>query len=296
MTRVSQLELYNDKDIITQICMMKQMVETGTYAEVRVISTGGNYVFEFEDQNGDVQTFTVPAKQISGVTSSQSGSTVTMRITYTDSSYTDVSWTAGGDVTTNTNQTISAVKTFSVSPIVPDSPSGTHAAVNVTYVSKTDGTNNLLHTSANETAAGVKQGIWHGYRLDYPQPVTQGKWLKFASIPGYSHNGLVRIRTGQSGNNIGGYFALAQLSSGGTFSRTVSYINQIVGGWLLSDPPKVAVNIDSDYNLVIWIYISDVNVVSKMLFELLDYQEVVTYYNTEENDAPLSATYILGSA
>lgn len=156
MTRVSQLELYNDKDVITQICMMKQMVETGTYAEVRVISTGGNYVFEFEDQNGDVQTFTVPAKQISGVTSSQSGSTVTMRVNYNDGSHTDVSWTAGGDVTTNTAQTISAVKTFTASPIIPDTPSGTHAAVNLTYVSKTDGTNNLLHTSGNETASGDK--------------------------------------------------------------------------------------------------------------------------------------------
>lgn len=156
MTRVSQLELYNDKDVITQILLMKEQVETGTYAEVRITEDSGNYVFEFEDQKGDVQTFTVPAKQISGVTSSQSGSTVTMRINYNDGTHTDLTWTAGGDVTTNTNQTISAVKTFTASPIIPSTPSGPQAAVNVTYVSKTDGSNNLVHTSADESISGIK--------------------------------------------------------------------------------------------------------------------------------------------
>lgn len=156
MSRVSQLELYNDKDVITQILLMKEQVETGTYKEVRIIETGGNYVFEFVNQKDEVETFTVPAKQISGVTSSQSGSTVTMRINYNDGTHQDVNWTAGGDVTTNTNQTISAVKTFTASPIIPDTPSGTHAAVNLTYVSKTDGTNNMVHTSGNEDIAGRK--------------------------------------------------------------------------------------------------------------------------------------------
>lgn len=157
MTRVSQLELYNDKDVITQICMMKQMVETGTYREVRVTASGPNYVFEFEDQNGDVQTFTVPAKQISGVTSSQSGSTVTMRVNYNDGTYTNLSWTAGGDVTTNTAQTISAVKTFTASPIVPTTPNGTTSAVNQAYVESTvDGVNNLVHKSGNENISSRK--------------------------------------------------------------------------------------------------------------------------------------------
>lgn len=157
MTRVSQLELYNDKDVITQICMMKQQVETGTYKDVDVQDDGaGNLVFTFTDQQDDTEVFTIPVKLISSVTSSQSGSTVTMRITWTDGTHDDYTWTAGGDVTTNTNQTITAIKTFNQSPIIPDSPSGTHAAVNVTYVSKTDGTNNLVHTSANEDVAGFK--------------------------------------------------------------------------------------------------------------------------------------------
>lgn len=112
MSRVSQLELYNDKDVITQILLMKEQVETGTYKEVRVTETGGNYVFEFVNQKDEVETFTVPAKQISGVTSSQAGSTVTMRINYNDGTYQDVSWTAGGDVTTNTDQNITAIKTI----------------------------------------------------------------------------------------------------------------------------------------------------------------------------------------
>lgn len=165
MSRVSQLELYNDKDVITQILLMKEQVETGTYKEVRVIETGGNYVFEFINQKDEPETFTVPAKQISGVTSSQAGSTVTMRVTYNDGTYQDVSWTAGGDVTTNTAQTISAVKTFSVSPLVPNAPSGPQAAVNLWYTSRTEGTNNLVHTSANETIAGVKTFTSKAYGL-----------------------------------------------------------------------------------------------------------------------------------
>ena len=157
MSRVSQLELYNDKDVITQILLMKEQVETGTYKGVNVTDDGaGNLVFVFTDQNDDPTTFTIPVKLISTVTSSQSGSTVTMRITWTDGTHTDLSWTAGGDVTTNTNQTISAVKTFSASPIIPDTPSGIHAAVNLTYVSKTDGTNNLLHTAGVETINALK--------------------------------------------------------------------------------------------------------------------------------------------
>ena len=40
--------------------------------------------------------------------------------------------------------------------IVKDAPSGTHSAVNVTYVSKTDGTNNLLHTAGVETINALK--------------------------------------------------------------------------------------------------------------------------------------------
>ena len=113
MTRVSQQEMYDDKDIITQICKLKDLVATGTYKDVDVQDDGaGNLVFTFTDQRDDTEVFTIPVKQISSVTSSQSGSTVTMRITWADGTYNDYTWTAGGDVTTNTAQTITASKTF----------------------------------------------------------------------------------------------------------------------------------------------------------------------------------------
>lgn len=158
MSRVSQLELYNDKDVITQILLMKEQVVTGTYKNVDVQDDGsGNLVFTFTDQNDDPTTFNIPVKLISTVTSSQSGSTVSMRITWTDGTHTDLSWTAGGDVTTNTAQTISAVKTFTASPVVPTTPGSATSAVNQSYVESTvPGVNDLLHKSGNETAAGNK--------------------------------------------------------------------------------------------------------------------------------------------
>lgn len=60
-------------------------------------------------------------------------------------------------VLTDNVQTISAVKTFTASPIVPDTPSGTHAAVNQSYVESTvDGVNNLVHKTGNENISGIK--------------------------------------------------------------------------------------------------------------------------------------------
>ena len=211
MSRVSQLELYNDKDVITQILLMKEQVETGTYKEVRVIETGGNYVFEFINQKDGPETFTVPAKQISGVTSSQAGSTVTMRVTYNDGTYQDVSWTAGGDVTTDTAQSISAVKTFTVSPIVPNTPSEPSAAVNVAYVESTvPGTNNIMHKTGNEDVPGYKRftGLlpsmktvartqqtdpwWKLWEADADTIQTNGH-IMFELFPNRQNYGLIRI-------------------------------------------------------------------------------------------------------
>ena len=284
MSRVSQLELYNDKDVITQILLMKEQVETGTYKKVRIIETGGNYVFEFVNQKDEVETFTVPAKQISGVTSSQAGSTVTMRITYNDRTYQDVSWTAGGDVTTNTAQNITAVKTFTVSPIVPDTPSGTHASVNVTYVSKTDGTNNLLHTSANEVAAGVKEGIWRGYYLGTPAATTVGKWLRFASFNNTHGDTTIVEVIGTLPNNGVGY-AKAIVSGNAGYIRMASIANVPV-----TQTDKVIAALNNTQNTTeIWIYVSQVATANSLKIYTSRKPNTVTIHN-EEYDNPLDSS------
>ena len=189
MPRISLTDQYDNRDVIAQIYKMLDQVATGTFSAVDVQRVGGDFVFTFTDQRGDDHQFTVSANYVSDVdvsrlngvytflftyadgttesfgftingvkniASVQSGSTVTVTFTLDDNTTKTITFSAGGDMTTDTAQTVTAVKTFSVSPIVPDTPSGTHAAVNVTYVSKTDGTNNMIHTSGNEAMSGYK--------------------------------------------------------------------------------------------------------------------------------------------
>lgn len=190
MPRISLTEQYDNKDVLTQIYRMLDQVATGTFQSVDVQRVGGDYVFTFTDQNGDPHSFTVGADYVADVNmtrvngvytftftyaggttesfaftvngvqniaSVQSGSTVTVTFTLDDGTTKTISYNAGGDMTTDTAQTVTAVKTFSVSPIVPDTPSGTHAAVNLTYVESTvPGTNNIVHKSGNEDIVGTK--------------------------------------------------------------------------------------------------------------------------------------------
>lgn len=63
------------------------------------------------------------------------------------------------NVKTDTEQTITGKKIMinaNNDIRVLDTPLDTHKAVNVTYVAKTDGSNNIVHTSANENIAGIK--------------------------------------------------------------------------------------------------------------------------------------------
>lgn len=68
-------------------------------------------------------------------------------------------------VLTDNVQTISAVKTFSVSPIVPDTPSGAHAAVNKTYA---DTKASTVETSITGDGSTTEFNISHSFGK-YPQ-------------------------------------------------------------------------------------------------------------------------------
>ena len=60
-------------------------------------------------------------------------------------------------VSTSGAQTITDVKTFSSSPVVPTTPGTTTSAVNQAYVESTvDGVNDILHKSGNESFTGQK--------------------------------------------------------------------------------------------------------------------------------------------
>ena len=289
MSRVSQLELYNDKDVITQILLMKEEVETGTYAEVRIIETGGNYVFEFEDQQGNVQTFTVPAKQISGVTSSQSGSTVTMRINYNDGTHQDVTWTAGGDVTTNTAQTISAVKTFTVSPLVPTPPPGStdQTVPNTNWISQTGngGPNNLIHKTGDETKSGLLT-LKQSPDYSFPRMVGNGtsdgvKWMKICKLNGFSSGQIMPILVMFERG-----FFLIHLTAYGSINNTTLYTVFIGARNSNQTYNDVAIYKDSDDELYLCVNIKTYNMHVGM--SVLGFKNFGTVQTTSPYDARIT--------
>lgn len=60
-------------------------------------------------------------------------------------------------LTADTEQTVSAKKTFSVSPEVPTAPATPESAINAVYANDaTEGVNNIVHKTGNEKIAGTK--------------------------------------------------------------------------------------------------------------------------------------------
>ena len=87
--------------------------------------------------------------------------------------------------------------------------------------------NNLVHRSGNELVAGIKEGIWAGYKiLNGPQLNGKSKWIKLCTLTqGETQPDFITIS-----NAIGTYhtnasfFAFAQLA-GANGNRTYSIIN-----------------------------------------------------------------------
>lgn len=172
MTRVSTAEMYDDKDVITQICKLKDGLNSalgGIIADIDVV--GNDLVIEWAD--GESISLPLPNPTgISSIAGVVSGGNLTMTIYMTDgsshaftcplngmASETYVDTKDAQNVKLSGDQTIADVKTFIGSANVPTTPADLlgASAVNEAYVNNaTDGVNNIAHKSGAETINGSK--------------------------------------------------------------------------------------------------------------------------------------------
>jgi hypothetical protein len=171
MSRVSQEELYNDKDVVTQILKLKDTVNDYAGGIIENIDiSGNNLVIDWEDGTSISLPLPDPVTGISSVTGNVSGGNLT--ITFYFSNGTTHSFTCplsgmaseayvdakdAQNVKLTGAQTVAGVKTFSDSPVVPTTPTSPTGAVNDVYVNDaTDGVNNILHKSGYERITSAK--------------------------------------------------------------------------------------------------------------------------------------------
>ena len=174
MPRVSQEELYNDKDVVTQILKLKDTVNDYAGGIIENIDISGNdLVIDWEDGTSISLPLPDPVTGISSVTGNVSGGNLT--ITFYFSNGTTHSFTCplsgmaseayvdgldAQNVKLTGAQSVAGVKTFTDSPVVPTTPGTTVSAVNqdwaenVAYVDDT--VNNLLHKEGTEIITGDK--------------------------------------------------------------------------------------------------------------------------------------------
>ena len=155
MSRVSQEELYNDKDVVTQILKLKDIVNDYAGGIIENIDVSGNdLVIDWAD--GTSVSLPLPSPTgISSIAGSVSGGNLTITIYMTDGSSHAFTCPLMGFVTLDTEQILTAKKIFSVSPEVPTTPATPFSAINDVYANDaTEGVNNLLHKTGNETKNG----------------------------------------------------------------------------------------------------------------------------------------------
>lgn len=174
MTRVSQEELYNDKDVITQILKLKDTVNDYAGGIIENIDVSGNdLVIDWEDGTSISLPLPDPVTGISSVTGNVSGGNLT--ITFYFSNGTTHSFTCplagmaseayvdakdAQNVKLTGAQSVAGVKTFTDSPVVPTTPGTTVSAVNQDWAENAayldDTVNNLVHKEGNEIIKGEK--------------------------------------------------------------------------------------------------------------------------------------------
>lgn len=180
MSRVSQEELYNDKDVITQILKLKGTVNDYAGGIIENIDVSGNdLVIDWADGTS-VSLPLPPPTGISSIAGSISGTNLIITIYMTDGSSHAFTTPLNGIATENYVdtkdaqnvkltgvQTVGGVKTFSDSPVVPDTPATEHSAVNQDWaenvVYDNDTINNLLHKEGDEIFTGTKWSLGYIY-------------------------------------------------------------------------------------------------------------------------------------
>lgn len=152
--------------------------------------------------------------------------------------------------------------------------------------------------TGNQKALGEKTGLFHGYRYIAPAAATNGKWLRYMSIPARYTLTMTEV-VGTTANN-GMCYAKAITAGTQNFLRVFSISNvEGISGI------KVACAINQSTNrMEFWIYISVVNMVNGLVFYNLFGDDIpvvqAEYINTEHDALPTDGyttfTYILGSA
>ena len=156
MPRVSQEELYNDKDVVTQILKLKDTVNDYAGGIIENIDISGNDLV-IDWASGESISLPLPNPTgISSISGVVSGGNLTITIYMTDGSSHAFTCPLVGFVTLDTAQTIASKKIFSVSPDVPTAPEGYDSAVNMDYVNDSSGVNNIVHLDGNEDIHGRK--------------------------------------------------------------------------------------------------------------------------------------------
>lgn len=203
MTRVSTAEMYDDKDIITQICKLKDGLNSalgGIIADIDIVND--ELVIDWAD--GESIALPLPSPTgISSIAGSVAGGNLTMTIYMTDGSSHAFTCPLNGmasesyvdtkdaqNVKLSGAQTIADVKTFSDSPLVPTTPSGPTAAVCDAYVcNATAGVNNIFHKDATpETIpAGAKSFAGTGGQSAYTIKTTDMEYIPNTGPSGTSN-------------------------------------------------------------------------------------------------------------
>lgn len=176
MSRVSQEELYDDKDVVTQILKLKDTVNDYAGGIIENIDVSGNDLV-IDWASGESVSLPLPSPTgIGSVTGAVSGGNLIITFYMTDGSshaftcpltgmateaYVDTGLATKADdsavVKLAGAQSVTGVKTFTVSPSVPLIPSGPTAAVSDAYVNDASpNANNIAHKTGNETIAGTK--------------------------------------------------------------------------------------------------------------------------------------------
>ncbi len=146
----------------------------------------------------------------------------------------------------------------------------------------------IVHTTGNETVAGIKQGDFRGRTWPAPAPTTAGKWLRYADLGDSGSVPLIQMVSQTANNGIA--YGLAFVGGGGTYARFVGIINKCFIGYMTK---VVAVKDPTTNHNEIWIYVGTVNETKALELSVLrpyaSYPPSVTFPQTEHDALPEGA-------
>lgn len=120
-TRLSLTEQYDNRDVVAQIYRLISLVESSTIVDVITSKSDDNVIVTLEMYDGTSKDFMFKSNGVQDITAVQSGSTETVTITTDDGTKWRFSFDiAVAGMTTDTQQVVTAVKTFTVSPRFPN--------------------------------------------------------------------------------------------------------------------------------------------------------------------------------